>query len=89
MKGWFASRPKSPRGRESSLEQLLQTSPTFPGIPLHVCTEDVSRDELEKVRIPFPVHIRDTSLSVGIFYIIFKPTNRNVLHKIEKKQIHE
>lgn len=66
MKGrsWFAGRPKSPR--ESSLEQLLQTSPTFPGIPLHVCTEDVSRDELEKVRIPFPVHIRDTSLNVCI-----------------------
>ena len=61
--GWrFLSRA-SPNKKKKDLEQLLQTTPSFPGIPLHVATpDDVTREEIDEVEVSFPVHIRNSKL---------------------------
>lgn len=60
----------NPNKKKKALEQLLQTGPSFPGIPLHVCT-DVSREEMDEVEVKFPMHIRNVGI-VKVFFIFFQ-----------------
>jgi hypothetical protein len=62
LSGLFRA-PAAPRSeKQEELEKVLDSGTSFPGIPLHVCMEDITLQEIDKVKVSFPVHIRNVSL---------------------------
>ena len=67
---------KHKRAHSNELESLVSSPPSFPGIRLHVLTEEASEDEIEQISpVKHPVIIHKLDRKVRLSFNIFSMPN--------------